>query len=85
MPEARERLSIDLLNETEKQAYYRDMEAIRYPKSVISTGWIEGKEESRAESAKMKQFGIARKLKSAGVPINAIIQTTGLSKEEIGD
>lgn len=85
LPEAREQLRIDLLNETEKQAYYRNMEAIRYQKSVISTGWIEGKEEGRAESAKMKQFEIARKLKSAGVPINTIIQTTGLSKEEIGD
>lgn len=28
LPEARERLRIDILNETEKQAYYRDMEAI---------------------------------------------------------
>ena len=61
LPEAREQLRIDLLNETEKQAYYRNMEAIRYQKSVISTGWIEGKEEGRAEGAKMKQFEIARK------------------------
>ncbi len=38
VPEARERLRIAPLNETEKQAYYRDMEAIRYQKSVISTG-----------------------------------------------
>ena len=67
------------------------MEAIRYQKSVITTGWIEGKAEGRAEGreegkiegAKMKQFEIARKLKSAGVPNNTIIQTTGLSEEEI--
>ena len=91
LPEARERLRIDRLNEKEKQSYYRDMEAIRYQKSVITTGWIEGKAEGRAEGreegkiegAKMKQFEIARKLKSAGVPINTIIQTTGLSEEEI--
>lgn len=34
LPEAREQLRIDLLNETEKQAYYRDMEAIRYQKKA---------------------------------------------------
>lgn len=84
LPEARERLRIDRLNEKEKQAYYRDMEAIRYQKSVISTGWIEGRAEGREEGAKMKQLEIARKLKSAGVPIDTIIQTTGLSEEEIG-
>lgn len=49
LPEARERLRIDSLHPTEKQAYLRDMEALRYQRSVISTGWIEGKVEGRAE------------------------------------
>lgn len=49
LPEARERLRIDALDEEDKKAYYRDMEAIRYQKSVISTGWIEGRADGFAE------------------------------------
>ena len=49
LPEARERLRIDALDDTEKQAYYRDMEAIRYQKSVIFTGWYEGRADGLAE------------------------------------
>lgn len=39
LPEARERLRIDTLPDVEKRAYYRDMEALRYQRSVIKTGW----------------------------------------------
>ncbi len=49
LPEAREKLRIDSLPEAEKRAYYRDMEAIRYQRSVIKTGWYEGRAEGRAE------------------------------------
>lgn len=49
LPEARERLRVDSLSSDEKQAYYRELEAIRYQKSVIETGWIEGKAEGRLE------------------------------------
>ena len=49
LPEARERLRLDSLNADEKRAYYRDMEALRYQKSVIETGRIEGRAEGRAE------------------------------------
>lgn len=49
LPEARERLRVDALPEHEKRAYYRDMEALRYQKSVIETGRIEGRAEGRAE------------------------------------
>ena len=42
LPEARERLRIDTLPDAEKRAYYRDMEALRYQRSVIKTGWDEG-------------------------------------------
>lgn len=49
LPEAREKLRIDSLPEAEKRAYYRDMEAIRYQRSVIKTGWYEGRAEGRVE------------------------------------
>ena len=49
LPEARERLRIDSLPEREKHAYYRDMEALRYQRSVIKTGWDEGHADGLAE------------------------------------
>ena len=39
LPEARERLRVDALSVAEKRAYVRDMEALRYQRSVIRTGW----------------------------------------------
>ena len=49
LPEARERLRVDLLDPSDKARYYSDMEALRYQRSVIETGWIEGKAEGIAE------------------------------------
>lgn len=49
LPEARERLRVDNLSAEEKQAYYQEMEAIRYQKSVIETGRVEGRAEGRVE------------------------------------
>ena len=49
LPEARERLRVDALNAEEKRAYYRDMEAQRYQRSVIETGRMEGRMEGRIE------------------------------------
>ena len=95
LPEARERLRVDALPEHEKRAYYRDMEALRYQKSVIETGRIEGRAEGRVEGRaegraegfvegeKRKQQEIAGKMKSSGIALETIIQITGLSREEI--
>ena len=49
LPEAREKLRIDKLSPSEKGQYYAHMEALRYQKSVIETGWIEGHADGRAE------------------------------------
>ena len=99
LQEASERLRIDQLSPSDKQQYYSDMEAIRYQRSVIKTGWIEGRAdglakgkaeglaEGRAEGlAEGKAEGkreIAAKLKKQGIPVDVIIQCTGLSSEEI--
>ena len=95
LPEARERLRLDSLNADEKRAYYQDMEAQRYQRSVIETGRIEGREEGRAEGrAEGKVEGrveglkeasekIARNLKQLAVPIEVITKSTGLTSEEI--
>ena len=95
LPEARERLRIDSLPDAEKRAYIRDMEALRYQRSVIKTGWdeghteglaegrAEGRVEGRVEGEIKKAKEIAKTLKSMGVPMDMIVQSTQLSAEEI--
>ena len=91
LPEARERLRIDSLPDAEKRAYIRDMEALRYQRSVIKTGWdeghteglAEGRAEGRVEGEIKKAKEIAKTLKSMGVPMDMIVQSTQLSAEEI--
>jgi predicted transposase/invertase (TIGR01784 family) len=94
LPEARERLRIDSLSPEEKHAYIRDMEAIRYQKSVISTGWIEGRAEGRAEGREegreegraeehLKVLQSARFMKSLGVSAEDIKNNLGLTDEEM--
>ncbi len=83
LQEASERLRIDQLSPSDKQQYYSDMEAIRYQRSVIKTGWIEGRADGLAEGKAESQRQIAAKLKKQGIPADVIIQCTGLSAEEI--
>ena len=83
LPEARERLRLDSLNADEKRAYYRDMEAQRYQRSVIETGRIEGREEGRAEGKVEGIRQVASKMKNTGVDIATIAKYTGLSEEII--
>ena len=101
LPEAREKLRIDKLSPSEKGQSYAHMEALRYQKSVIETGWIEGHADGRAEGiAEGKAEGraegiaegqnlekrqIAANLKKQGLPIEIIANCTGLSPEEIAD
>ena len=49
LPEARERLRYDKLNQEEKAEYDDHMEALRYQRSVIQTGIIEGYDQGRKE------------------------------------
>jgi len=99
LPEARERLRIDTLPDVEKRAYYRDMEALRYQRSVIKTGWdeghtegfkegkakgmAEGRAEGREEGEKKKAKEVAKRMKEMGLSIKDIAQCTQLTHEEI--
>jgi predicted transposase/invertase (TIGR01784 family) len=49
LPEARERLRIDRMDQSERSAYNAHTEALRYQRSVIHTGIIEGRAEGLAE------------------------------------
>ncbi len=71
------------------------MEALRYQRSVIKTGWDEGhtegfKEgkakgmaEGRAEGEKKKAKEVAKKMKEIGLSIKDIAQCTQLKQDEI--
>ena len=96
LPEARERLRVDALPDADKRAYVRDMEALRYQRSVIKTGWYEGRAEgeakgraeAQAESAKemeRKMKDMAKKMKDADMPTETIAHFTQLAPEEIAE
>ena len=92
LAEARERLRVVSLSDAERRAYDRDMENIRYQRSVIRTGYVEGMEkgiergraEGRAEGRADTLIETARKMKQIGLDNPAIAAVTGLSEEEIG-
>lgn len=92
--EAREKLRIDRLSPSEKSQYYAHMEALRYQKSVIETGWIEGHAEGRAEGiaegraesiAKGREEGIAEGQNLEKRQIAANLKKQGLSIEIIAN
>ena len=87
LPEARERLRVDSLSSAEKQAYTRDMEALRYQRSVIQTGWDDGHraghKEGVAEGRAEEAHDIAKRLLGMGLSVDAVVQATRLSVEEI--
>ena len=86
---------MDKLSASERKEYERHMEALRYQRSVIQTGWIEGRAEGRAEGktegrAEGKAEGlvegkieVARSLKEMGLSLEQISKATGLSKDDI--
>ena len=71
------------------------MEAIRYQRSVIKTGWYEGRADGLAEGrAEGRAEGIAegkkentretvRRMKALGLPMETIAQVTQLSFQDI--
>lgn len=99
LPEARERLRVDALSDTDKQAYYRHMESVRHMKSLFDTSHDEGYEEGMAKGhaeglAKGRSEGlaegrterakeIAKQMKAMGLSPEQIAQATGLTLDEI--
>lgn len=85
LPEAREKLRVDSLPEAEKRAYIRDMEAIRYQRSVIKTGWYEGRAEGLEEGKMQEKLEIATNMKKLNIPLETIASATGLSVDVINN
>jgi predicted transposase/invertase (TIGR01784 family) len=91
LPEARVRLRRDAMSKEEQRVYEAHIEALRYQKSVIRTGLIEGKAEGRAEGlVEGEAKGRADEKRNtvinchqAGLSIETISTITGLTHEEI--
>jgi len=91
LKEAKNELDILKLSESERKEYERFIEQVRYENSLIvsnyEVGEQKGKEEGLKEGEKKGKkemsIEIAKNLLKAGIDINIIEQSTGLSKEEI--
>lgn len=83
LQEAKQRLQVMKMSKTERQAYDRHIDAIMVQNDVLDTARKEGLVEGRAEGRAEAQKEVANKLLSMNMPINAIVQATGLSEDEI--
>ena len=79
LAEARELLNVDSLSKEEKRAYYRHLDNVVILRDNITTERAEGRAEGRVEGI----YAVAQNMKTLGLPMDTIIQATGLSAEEI--
>ena len=63
----------------EREAYEESLKYYRDIKNVVDTSREEGREQGRKE----RNIEIAKELKKNGISVDIIMQSTGLSKEEI--
>lgn len=91
LEEARKKLVYYNMDKAEKLAYDRHIDAVMIQNDVLSTAKLEGHEEGRQRGLeegiergieKEKTITV-RKLKSLNIPVDTIMQVTGLSAEEI--
>lgn len=88
---ARRQLTISCLSKEERKAYERHIENRRIQWDVLNTARDEGLDEGRAKGiAEGRAEGraetlqaVARNMKSQGLPVELIVNTTGLPKEEV--
>lgn len=93
LPEARERLRVDALPDADKRAYIRDMEALRYQRSVIKTGWYEGHAkgleegiaQGEAKGRAEAQAESAKEMKKKMKEMAKKMKNTGMTAEAIAN
>lgn len=91
LSEAKKRLEYLSMNQTERKAYERHLDAIMVQDDVLNTAKIEGRAEGReeglaegrAEGEKTKAMEVAKKLKAIGLDDTIIAESTGLTAEQI--
>ena len=87
LQEAREKLKYYSMSDAERYAYDEHLNAIMIQNDVLGNarleGHAEGRAEGRAEGKTEEKNAIALKMRQAGLPIEQIMQFTGLSEENI--
>ena len=76
---ARRKLKIDSMTKDEKNAYYRHLDNIVILRDNINTERAEGRAEGRLEGV----MSVAKNMKDLGLPMETIMNATGLSEKEI--
>ncbi len=77
--EAREKLQYYSMSDAERYAYDEHVNAVMIQNDVLGNARAEG----RAEGEHNKAMDIAKNLKKIGIPVEQIINATGLTKDEI--
>ena len=77
--EARQRLKLDRMTKEELNAYYRHLDNIVILRDNIFTERAEG----RAEGEREARIQIARNLKKAGIPVEVIVKSSGLTVDGV--
>ena len=83
LQEAREKLKYYSMSNAERHAYDEHVNAIMIQNDVLGNARLEGHAEGRAEGKTEEKKAIALKMRQAGLPIEQIMQFTGLSEENI--
>lgn len=81
--QAFEKAELAKFGQTELASYENSLKTYRDLKGVIDTAFDEGRIEGKIEGKIERDIEIAKSLKNLKVPIETIIQATGLTKEEI--
>ena len=71
------------MTNAERHAYDEHVNAIMIQNDVLGNARLEGMEEGRAEGKTEAKNSIALKMMKGGMPIEQIMQFTGLSEKEI--
>jgi len=71
------------LSQTEREIYDSHLDFLRMEDNAFSKKFLDGKMEGMAEGIKKGKVEVARSLLSKGLDVKFIIETTGLSEEEI--
>jgi len=91
LKEAKQKLDVMKLPDTERRAYQRYQDDLHYQASIVQSsygiGKIEGRKEGRAEGQQegqeQKSRQIAKALKDEGVAMAIIVRASGLPEDEI--
>ena len=83
LKEAASELNVMKMSQEEQNAYESYREDLIYQASMIHSHYFKGRFEGKAEGRAEGMLEVARKMKSQGFAVSAIVEISGLSLEEI--